>query len=40
MMSKLLSIFILFTFNYSTDIVNSFYIYATTNVNGELEPCG
>ena len=40
MMSKLLSLFILFTLSYSVEIVNSFYVYATTNVNGDLEPCG
>ena len=37
MMSKLLSLFILFTLSYSVEVVNSFYVYATTNVNGELD---
>ncbi len=35
----LITIFI-FSFIFSTDTINSFKVYATTNVNGETEPCG
>jgi len=35
----LISVFIL-SFMFSNETLNSFKIYATTNVGGETEPCG